>query len=176
MEPFYSSTKGPKIFDLDESARGLQQLEQMNITELAHFLRTTAQITRRRPARNPWFTYEDHFRSLTGKEKWVSCRASLVKDPKTNSEAIQAIIQDISSRKRTELVQNCVLRISEAVLKSENLTSLYSAIHTLIRQLMPANNFYIALYNQEARTLGFPYFVDEYDEAPPTPKTPPWSD
>lgn len=159
-----------KIFDLDESAPDLQHLEQMNITELAHFIGPRRKLRADDLVAAHGFTFEDHFRSLAGKEKWVSCRASLVKDPKNNSEAIQAIIQDISSRKRTELVQNCVLRISEAVLKSENLTSLYSAIHTLIRQLMPANNFYIALYNQEARTLSFPYFVDEYDEAPPTQK------
>ena len=31
---------------------------------------------------------------------------------------------------------------------------------------MPANNFYIALYDEHNKTLSFPYFVDEVDEPP----------
>jgi PAS domain S-box-containing protein len=40
-----------------------------------------------------------------------------------------------------------------------------------ITELMPAkNNFYIALLDEDSAMLSFPYFVDEYDDAP-APKT-----
>ena len=36
---------------------------------------------------------------------------------------------------------------------------------------MPAENFFIALYDRETDRIEFPYFIDEYDERP-KPKSP----
>jgi len=40
------------------------------------------------------------------------------------------------------------------------------SIHDSVSELMPAKNFYIALYDAGSETISFPYFVDERDEAP----------
>jgi PAS domain S-box-containing protein len=60
-------------------------------------------------------------------------------------------------------------RISEAVDSSENLNALYKAVHKIIQDVMPADNFYIAHYDKKENLLRFPYFVDEIDK-PPQPR------
>ncbi len=79
---------------------------------------------------------------------------------------VQASIRDITERKRFEKVQNALYKISEAVNTTEDIQTLYTTIHEVIKSLMPASNFYIALYDEEAELISFPYFVDEYDPQP----------
>ena len=77
--------------------------------------------------------------------------------------------RDITEQKQTEKVQAAVYKISEITNAAENLGELFQSIHSIISELMPALNFYIALYDPEASLLSFPYFKDEYDE-PPSPQ------
>jgi two-component sensor histidine kinase len=67
---------------------------------------------------------------------------------------------------RAEKLKNAVYKISEAANSATNLKELFRFIHDIIIELMPAKNFYIALYDPEKEMLSFPYFIDEYDEAP----------
>lgn len=84
---------------------------------------------------------------------------------------ILSVDRDISDRKRTEKIQNALYKISEAVNSTDNMDNLYKEIHSIVSELMPVNNFYIALYDDEEDMISFPYHVDEYDP-PPTPKKP----
>jgi len=84
---------------------------------------------------------------------------------------IQASIRDITERMRYEKIQSALYKISEAVNTTEDMQTLYINIHEVIKSLMPANNFYIALYDEEEDLISFPYFVDEYD-LPPNPRKP----
>jgi PAS domain S-box-containing protein len=79
---------------------------------------------------------------------------------------IQATIHDITERKRFEKIQNALYKISEAVNTTEDIQTLYSNIHEVIKSLMAADNFYIALYDEEENILTFPYFLDEFDQTP----------
>jgi PAS domain S-box-containing protein len=79
---------------------------------------------------------------------------------------ILALSLEASERKRMEKVNESILKISEATNSSKNLAELFHSIHQVISNLMPANNFYIALYDSLQDCLSFPYFVDEYDAAP----------
>lgn len=78
----------------------------------------------------------------------------------------EGTIEDITERKRAEKVKESIFRISEAAFSSENLEELYDSIHHIIEGLMPAKNFYIALYDPSTELLSFPYFIDEFDELP----------
>ena len=80
-------------------------------------------------------------------------------------------IRDITERRRSELVQRAIFRISEAAHTVLSLQELFSALHRIVGELMPARNFYLALYDAETDTLSFPYFVDEFDDTP-APKRP----
>ncbi len=68
---------------------------------------------------------------------------------------------------RAELVQKSIYRITEAAQAATSLEELCGSIHTIIGELMPARNFYIALYDPGSDFFEFPYWVDEYDAAPP---------
>jgi len=80
-----------------------------------------------------------------------------------------ASLLDITARKRAEKARAATYRISEAAHAAEDLQELFSAIHQIVGELMPAKNFYIAVYNPATHMLHFPYFLDEYEE-PPAPE------
>ncbi len=73
---------------------------------------------------------------------------------------------DISERKRKEKVQKAIYEISEAAYSVKNLNELYHLIHRVVSELMPARNFYIALYNNISKMVEFKYWADEIDPKP----------
>src|SRR5437773_8591324 len=66
-------------------------------------------------------------------------------------------------------VQTCALPICTA----KDMPSFYAAIHEIVGTLMYADNFYIALYDEDRQAINFPYFQDEADPDPPDPSV--WS-
>src|ERR671923_258573 len=71
--------------------------------------------------------------------------------------------RDVTEAKRAERIQLATYRISEAAHSAGSLQELFRAIHAIVGELMPAKNFYIALYDAGTDLLTFPYHVDEYD-------------
>jgi two-component system, cell cycle sensor histidine kinase and response regulator CckA len=80
-------------------------------------------------------------------------------------------VRDITERKRAQRVQEAVYSIAQAAETSKTLDKLFRRVHEIIQTVMPAKNFYLALYDSEEDILSFPYFVDEVDE-PSKPKKP----
>jgi len=113
--------------------------------------------------------YEVHFQKKDGDFIFVEINASLI--PYQKKPAVLVVLRDFTSRKRIENLKDSIFRISEAAISSETLDDLFQCIHKVIADLMPANNFYIALYDAPTNTVSFPYFVDEYDPTP-APKKP----
>jgi two-component system cell cycle sensor histidine kinase/response regulator CckA len=110
--------------------------------------------------------YEARVASLNGEWRTVIIQAkNIVFD---NELAFLVVLTDITEKRRSEKIQDAIYKISEAVHMSYDLPELYRAIHQVISMLMPAGNFYIALYDQDSGMLSFPYFVDEFDAAPQT--------
>ncbi len=79
--------------------------------------------------------------------------------------------RDISSSRHAEQLRETVYSIAQAAEESPRLTDLFGKVHELIGRVMPANNFYIALYDEKKNLLSFPYFVDEVD-VPESPRPP----
>ena len=77
-----------------------------------------------------------------------------------------AIARDVTARKRAEAMQAALLAISEAAHTATDLSDLFKQIHLIIGGLLPARNFFVALYDRERDVLSFPYFVDEHDDTP----------
>jgi len=48
--------------------------------------------------------------------------------------------------------------------------SFYAAIHEIVGELMYADNFYIALYDEARQRINYPFYIDEVDEDLPDPK------
>lgn len=79
-----------------------------------------------------------------------------------------AVARDITALKRAESMTAALHAISEAAHTADDLQALFEDIHRIIGALLPANNFFVALYDPLHAELSFPYFVDERDDAPPT--------
>jgi PAS domain S-box-containing protein len=80
--------------------------------------------------------------------------------------AFVTVARDLTERKRAERIQTATYRIAAAVSTTDNLYDLYRAIHEIVGELMPAQNFYIAVLDDQSGLLSFPYFVDEHDRTP----------
>src|SRR5881396_2756065 len=78
--------------------------------------------------------------------------------------------RDVTESKRAQQIQLATYRISEAAHAARTLQDLFAAIHEIVGELMPAKNFYIALYDPADDLLTFPYHVDEYDSDFPSKK------
>lgn len=78
----------------------------------------------------------------------------------------EGTVEDISAHKKAEKVQAALYRISEAAQTAPSLEQLFPLMHAVIRELMPADNFYIALLNNSGDRIEFPYFVDQFDNLP----------
>ncbi len=74
--------------------------------------------------------------------------------------------RDITERKNNELLQKALYSISEEASKSETIEQFYNVLHSIIKTLMPAKNFYIAIHNSETNLINFPYHSDEFDKNP----------
>src|SRR3569623_1612547 len=85
------------------------------------------------------------------------------------SEADQlriAVARDITDRKHVESMQAALYAISEAAHTTEDLSAQFREIPQIIGGLLPATNFYVALYDECRDELRFPYYVDEHEHAP----------
>jgi hypothetical protein len=109
------------------------------------------------------------FRIITksGETRWVRHHSQYIWDGVEGRVAgFYGVGQDITERKNSEKLQHALLEISETANAARTLDDLYAAIHHIISGLIPAHNFYIALYDSAANLIHFPYFVDETDSAP----------
>jgi PAS domain S-box-containing protein/putative nucleotidyltransferase with HDIG domain len=106
------------------------------------------------------------FRHKNGAYRWIHDRGFFLIEDDRNVRRMFGMMQDIHERKQGELLQSAVYRIAQAADKSGSLGDLFRSVHAIISTVMPAGNFYIALYDDRERMLSFPYFVDLEDTTP----------
>lgn len=73
-----------------------------------------------------------------------------------------AVARDVTERKRAERIRDALYRISEAAHAADTLLLLYERLHSIIGELLPAEGFTVALYDEPSDTLTFPYCVNEH--------------
>jgi PAS domain S-box-containing protein len=66
-------------------------------------------------------------------------------------------------------VQSALYRIAELASAAQDMQEFYRAVHGVVGELMNANNFYIALYDEGRQMISWPYYVDEVDLDVPDP-------
>ncbi|MCX6565757.1 MAG: PAS domain-containing protein [Candidatus Aminicenantes bacterium] len=112
---------------------------------------------------------EDEFRIVrpNGQVRWLRLMGNTVYDASGKPVRMDGICLDITDYKFRENVRAAVYEISEVAQQAETLEDIFKALHKIVSTLIPAENFYIALFDPEKKILSFPYFVDEYDEQPP---------
>src|SRR5581483_3563559 len=117
---------------------------------------------------NPGEAFQWQFRKIrkNGSLLWVEEFARAVTGPDGTLHVL-VVCQDISERKRVEIEQEALYQIASAAITAPHLDELYRSIHRVLASIIPARNFYIALYDEDTNLLSFPYFVDEYDKPSP---------
>jgi len=101
----------------------------------------------------------------------IDCEISLKVIIIGGKELIQATMRDLTEKMRADKIRNALFEISEAAYTASDMYTLYKRIHEEIGKLMSVKNIYIALYDEKADMISFPYFVDEFDPPQP-PKKP----
>ncbi len=75
-------------------------------------------------------------------------------------------VTDVTERVRGEKVQQALYKIYRASNMAGTLQELYGMIHRILGEIIPAQNFSIALHDTAQDTISYPYFVDEYAVTP----------
>jgi signal transduction histidine kinase/DNA-binding response OmpR family regulator/PAS domain-containing protein len=122
------------------------------------------------PEENPETEAEARFRTNDGRTIWVRSIFKLERDAQGEPAKVIGSSQDITDRKINELTQVAITQISDAALTASRIEELINTVHQVTGTLVPAKNFYVALYNSEADLMTFPYYVDEYDQPMPSQK------
>lgn len=114
--------------------------------------------------------HQVEMQAKAGELKICSITASAHFDTDGYFTGFFAIFRDITAAKWAENIQKVLYKISEATNITQNLDDLFRSIHQNLSEIINTKNFYIALFDEEAQMLSFPYFVDEFDEPPPPQK------
>ncbi|HYM39188.1 MAG TPA: PAS domain S-box protein, partial [Thermoplasmata archaeon] len=115
-----------------------------------------------------FWSAEYRWRRKDGSYATILDRGYVIRNARGKPVRMVGSTMDITKRHREEAIREAIYRISEAAVTSKDLPDLYREVHRIVGRLMPAQNFYIALYEPERGMLSFPYFVDE-EETPPEP-------
>ncbi|HEY2120441.1 MAG TPA: PAS domain S-box protein [Candidatus Acidoferrum sp.] len=77
---------------------------------------------------------------------------------------------DVTEQQRMEAERQVIADVVHALNETSNLDQLLKRIHDALKQILPAENCFVALHQPEDDTFQFPFFADEYDTAPPPQK------
>ncbi|MGB8981896.1 MAG: GAF domain-containing protein, partial [Anaerolineales bacterium] len=108
-------------------------------------------------------TSEVRYKTSEGKVLWISSTYKVEHDAQGRPIKVAGSSQDITERKTNELIQSAITQISESALTSKTLAELIESVHEAIAALVPARNFYVALYDPTSGLITFPYRVDDVD-------------
>jgi two-component system cell cycle sensor histidine kinase/response regulator CckA len=115
----------------------------------------------------PRFVGEEQITDSRGNIRWLqTVKIPIVGEDGTANQVL-GVSTDITLKKRIEMLQSAVYQVAQAAEKAGTLDELFKSVHEIISSVMPARNFYIALYDSDKNLVSFPYFVDEVDPVPP---------
>ena len=110
------------------------------------------------------FDEEYRMNARDGRTVWIDDHAILLEGANGQPNSVQGVMFDITERKQAQALQEAVYRIAIATETTDSLGDLFPQIHQIISSVMPAENFYITLYDETKKVLRFPYFRDALDE------------
>lgn len=75
----------------------------------------------------------------------------------TDNKLRIGVARDITRRKQSEAMQAALYSISEAAHAAKDLAALYQQIHLTVAQLLPVDDFIVAIRDSVSGELGYPY-------------------
>ncbi|WP_372772180.1 PAS domain S-box protein [Mangrovibacterium sp.] len=109
---------------------------------------------------------EVRLRKKDGSPIWVLMTARAIKDEHLITQSYDGFINDISGRKKQELVQKMLLSLSKRSMTNIGLPDFLATVHGDLKKVLKAENFYVALFDSDSMKYRLPYHVDEFDEFP----------
>jgi PAS domain S-box-containing protein len=114
--------------------------------------------------------FEYQIRRKDGAIIWVSEHARAVRDAAGRIVSYEGTMEDVSDHKRAELERQVTFEIIHAVNVTDKLDDLLGLIHLALNKVLYAENCFVALFEPATGMFHFPFFVDQYDVAPPPQK------
>ena len=111
--------------------------------------------------------FEYQLRKKNGALIWISENARVIRDTDGRVTSYEGTMEDITERKRSELERQITFEIIHGVNVTDNLDELLYLIHQSLNKVLYAENCFVALYESASGMFHFPFFVDQFDQAPP---------
>ena len=108
-----------------------------------------------------------HAEELERTRREVAREHEVAERLKLMNEGLQ---KEIRERQRAETVQSVLYRISELTVSMTDINDFYNKLHEILGKLVPVENFFIALFEQDQQTIQYPYWVDTQNPKPPRRK------
>lgn len=109
---------------------------------------------------------EDVFWREDGTSFPVEYRTVPLFDAAGTQYGAMVVFRDISERKRALQLQTTLNKLAECAHESDVLTVLYPQVHVILQDIIPADRLYIAMLDEQAMLLRFPYWEDGHSKAP----------
>jgi PAS domain S-box-containing protein/putative nucleotidyltransferase with HDIG domain len=114
--------------------------------------------------------FEHAIKTRNGDERLIAWNNTLLRGVNGEINGLASIGEDITERKWTEKLQAAMYRIGQTTSHSSSSEDLFKEVHTILGELMPVDNFFIALYDPQTDLISFPYWIDQFDPPPPSQK------
>lgn len=105
-------------------------------------------------------------RKKDGSEFPVFLSTSVINNETGSHVALIGMVEDISVRIRREQEQRVLYEIAQSVSTTSNLNELLKEIHRVLKSVLYAENFFVAIHDSSTGLFSFPYFVDQIDPVP----------
>ena len=96
--------------------------------------------------------------------------STISKQKVTPEERVAALESELARERRAARDQAALYKISALAGSADDMQTFYEGIHGILRDLVYAENIYIALFDEEKQRINFPYAVDSVDKDWPDPR------
>lgn len=107
-----------------------------------------------------------------GEVRWVNVRWAATFDGSETLTGYVGTVQDITDQKRSEQINQVHYEISQALQSTTDLQEFLASLQDSLDAIIDTTNFYVALYNEEKKTISFPYAREVREEKLNLPERP----
>jgi PAS domain S-box-containing protein len=97
----------------------------------------------------------------------LDCEVTLATVNLNGERLVHAIVRDITKRRSAERERETILRILEIANSPDSQERMIPRIFEEIGKVVPIENYYLAIYDENTGLTRFPHFVDAMDSPPP---------
>ncbi len=105
-----------------------------------------------------------------GSKIWISLNVRAVRGTNGDIVSHDGTAEDITVRKRSQLERQVNTEIVHAVSATDNLDDLLRLVHAALKQVLDAENCFVALHEPSTGMFQYRFFADQFNPPPPPDK------